>query len=92
MSKTVSQTFGLTVSSEIGAEFEGLFNAKISMSATFEATSSQTWEIETTVVDSFSVPAGATVAVWQYVYQGKYCGRTIEFRSDIFEHTKSRNI
>lgn len=91
MSKTKSDTFGVTLSTEIGASFEGLFDTKVGVSSTFETTSSETWNTESTVTDTFSIDKGDTVVVWQYVYNGVYADQIIPFKSDIFGYTNNLN-
>lgn len=79
--------FGPLVSEEITETFRQIFPYRTYDYDFYGGTSEETWEPAKSVQKTFSVPAGTTVAIWQYIYNCKFAQEAILFRSSIIETT-----
>ena len=67
ISQTNTQSTSTTISTEIGAEIEGIFTAKTSVSATWSQSSSSTWSTEQSRTVSVTVNPGTVKKIYQLV-------------------------
>ena len=65
ISKTKSSTSSYTVGSEMGFEIESIFSAKTSFSATWTASTSETWNSQTSRKVAVEVPPGTIKKIYQ---------------------------
>ena len=83
ISRTDSTSVSFTISSEIGAEIEGIFSAKTSMSSTWEQSSSTTWSSEVSKEVGVSVRPGTIKKIYQL--RGSYGPYSIASNHLFFE-------